>query len=124
MQLRRTLYLATVASFVWNLALVVGVVLDASYAYRRAAGGQFSGFPLAVRITYVVITVVVTYQLRTFHRLFRGDRISPAWLPRAFFFLSLASVLVNAISPSSAERFNAIPAAVIAYAFWRLRPTA
>jgi len=32
---------AVYLSLFWNLSLVVGVVIDASYALPRAAGGQF-----------------------------------------------------------------------------------
>jgi len=41
----KTFVTAVFASFAWNLYLVGGVMLGASYALDRAAGGQFDVFP-------------------------------------------------------------------------------
>jgi len=41
----KTFITAVFASFAWNLYLVGGVMLGASYALDRAAGGQFEVFP-------------------------------------------------------------------------------
>jgi cytochrome c oxidase subunit IV len=41
------------------------------------------------------------------------------WMPRVLFVLGTLSVLVNAFSRSSLERWNAIPALIIAIAFYK-----
>ena len=102
-------------SLVWNIYLVVGVILNQSYALTRAAGGQYSTFPTGIRIAYLVTLAILVYQVFIFFTQVKR----PPWIYKVFFFLGIASLIVNAISRSSNERWNAIPAAVIAYSFFR-----
>ena len=102
-------------SLIWNIYLVVGVILNQSYALTRAAGGQYESFPTGIRVAYLVTLAILFYQALLFFT--KVNR--PEWIYKAFFFLGIASVLVNAISRSNNERWNAIPAAVIAYGFYR-----
>ena len=99
----------------WNIYLVVGVILNQSYALTRAAGGQYSTFPTGIRIAYLLTLAILTYQGLIFFTQVKR----PTWIYTVFFFLGIASFLVNAISRSSDERWNAIPAAIIAFAFYR-----
>lgn len=41
-------------SFVWNISLLVGVILNLEFSHTRAAGGQFTDFPEAIRALYVL----------------------------------------------------------------------
>ena len=109
--------LITVA-LAWNLTLVLGVVFNQQYALTRAAGGQFESFPSGIRAAYILTAGLLLWQYLTFLRIWGHRSINPAWLPRLFLIISLVSTLVNAISRSSAERWNAIPALIIAYGFW------
>jgi hypothetical protein len=102
-------------SFAWNIYLVSGVVLGQSYALTRAAGGQFESFPAGIRFAYIFTLLVLIYQVLIFFT----DIKRPTWIYKAFFFLGLSSVFVNAISRSADERWNVIPAAVIAWGFWK-----
>ena len=102
----------------WNLTLVLGVVLNQDYALTRAAGGQFESFPSGIRVAYILTAALLLWQYLTFLRIWGHRSINPTWLPRLFLIISLLSTLVNAISRSSAERWNAIPALIIAYGFW------
>ena len=104
-----------VASLVWNIYLVVGVILNQSYALTRAAGGQYERFPTGIRVAYLVTLAILIYQALIFFTNVKR----PAWIYKVFFFLGIASFLVNAISRSTNERWNAIPAVVIAFAFYR-----
>ena len=99
----------------WNIYLVAGVILNQSYALARAAGGQYSSFPTGIRFAYLVTLAILIYQVLLFFTQVKR----PTWIHSVFFFLGIASFLVNAISRSSDERWNAIPAAVIAYGFYR-----
>jgi len=106
---------ALLLAFGWNLFLVIGVIANQSYALTRAAGGQFESFPTGIRIAYLINLAVVIYQIELlFRKVHRRGLII-----KIFFTLSSISVLVNALSRSPQERWNAIPAALIAYAFYR-----
>ena len=102
-------------SLAWNIYLVVGVILNQSYALTRAAGGKYETFPIGIRFAYLVTLAIVIYQVAILFT----KVIRPSWIYKTLFFLGFASVLVNSISRSSNERWNAIPAAVIAYGFYR-----
>jgi hypothetical protein len=102
-------------SFAWNIALVGGVVFNQSYALTRAAGGQFETFPMGIRFAYIFTLALITYQIM----LFFTDVSRPGWIYKVFFFLGLVGILVNAISRSANERWNVIPATVIAIAFYK-----
>ena len=106
-------------SMAWNLALVVGVVFNKSFALTRAAGGQYENFPTAIRVAYVVTAALLIWQYRTLLNLWGHRSINPTWLPRLFLVISLLSAIVNALSRSSNERWNVIPALIITYAFWQ-----
>ena len=102
-------------SLAWNIYLVAGVILNQSYALTRAAGGQYETFPTGIRAAYLVTIAILFYQVLV---LFTQVK-RPTWVYKVFFFLGIGSFLVNAISRSSNERWNAIPAAIIAFAFYR-----
>jgi hypothetical protein len=101
-------------SLIWNIYLVAGVILNQSYALTRAAGGQYQTFPSNIRAAYLLTLAILIYQVL----LFFTNVKRPTWIYKVFFILGIASFLVNAISRSSNERWNAIPAAVIAYGFY------
>ena len=105
-------------SLFWNLFLVAGVVLNQNYALKRAAGGQFETFPLEIRIIYCFTFALVVYQ--TF-LLFINKTPQPRWVYTALLYLSLLSSTLNGISQSNLERWNAIPAALISFAFYQKR---
>ena len=106
---------ALLVSFSWNIFLVIGVITNQGYAMTRAAGGQFDSFPTGIRIAYCVTLAILIFQSQI---LFSKKRW-PGALYAIFFFLGSSSVLMNAISRSVNERWNVIPAAVIAYAFFK-----
>lgn len=107
----------------WNLTLVLGVVFNQEYALTRAAGGQFETFPIGIRIAYILNTLIVVWQYRTLLKIWAHRSIYPTWLPRLFLVISLLGAFVNLISRSPNERWNAIPALIIAYGFWSARKT-
>ena len=111
---------AVFASFAWNLSLVGGVILGASYALDRAAGGQFEVFPPYIRIVYVLIFMLIVFQLEIFRRSLFGRSAKPEWIIKAFVIIGVLGILANAASPSSNERWNVIPAFFITIAFYRM----
>jgi hypothetical protein len=110
---------ALFASFTWNLYLVGGVMLGASYALDRAAGGQFDVFPTYIRIIYILNFALILYQVVIYTRLSTGAMIKPRWIVKAFVIAGIIGILLNAISRSPLERWNVIPAAIITWAFYR-----
>jgi hypothetical protein len=102
-------------SFGWNIFLVIGVIANQDYARTRAAGGQFEIFPAGIRIAYCFTLALLIVQIGL---LFSHRQISGT-VYAIFFFLSCSSVFVNAISRSVNERWNVIPALIIALAFYR-----
>lgn len=116
----KTFVTAVFASFAWNLYLVGGVMLGASYALDRAAGGQFEVFPTYLRILYILNFALVAYQVVIFARFSYGLTIKPKWLVKAFVILDALGILANAASQSANERWNVIPASIITFAFYRI----
>ncbi len=109
---------AVIASFAWNLYLVLGVMLGASYALDRAAGGQFEYFPTSIRVIYILNFALVFYQMVIFILYIRGQIVKPKWILKVFIILGILGILANAASRSPLERWNVIPAAIITLAFY------
>jgi hypothetical protein len=116
----RALVTAVLASFAWNLYLVGGVMLGASYALERAAGGQFEVFPLYLRIIYILNFALILYQVVIFTRFCYDMAVKPKWIVKAFVILGALGILANAASRSANERWNTIPALIITFAFYRI----
>ena len=115
---RRLVLSAVIFSFAWNIFLLVGVILNFSFAHSRAAGGQFTDFPTVIRVIYIILLALVVYQAWIFQLIFHTKLIRFAWLPRFFVIVGVISILLNAASRSTSERWNVIPAAIITWAFW------
>ena len=109
---------AVLLSFAWNIFLIVGVILNNGFVHTRAAGGQFTDFPASIRVVYVLQLVLVVYQVWIFKLIFHTEPIRLKWLPRFFVIVGIIGILVNAVSRSSNERWNVIPAGIITWAFW------
>ena len=105
-------------SFVWNVFLLLGVVLNLGFVHTRAAGGQFTDFPTGIRVAYVLQLALVAYQVWIFKLIFHSDPVKPNWIPKLFFTLGILGILANAASRSANERWNVIPAAIITWSFW------
>lgn len=96
----------------WSLFIVSLVVLNIEWALPRAAGGQFEAFPTWLRLLYIGNLTLLSLQIFAYAK--RQIRMM-----RFFFWLSSLSAVVNAISRSPLERWNALPAGITAFALWR-----
>ena len=112
------LFAAVLLCFAWNAFLLIGVVLNLGFVHTRAAGGQFTDFPTAIRVAYVLQLALVAYQVWVFKQIFHSASVKPNWIPKLFFTLGILGILANAASRSSNERWNVIPAAIITWSFW------
>jgi len=116
----KTFVAAVYASFAWNLYLVGGVMLGASFALDRAAGGQFEVFPTYIRVIYILNFALIVYQVMIYGRYEYGLAIKPKWIVKAFVILGVLGILANAASRSVDERWNVIPAIIITFAFYQI----
>ena len=111
-------FIAVLLSFAWNIFLLVGVILNIDFVHSRAAGGQFTDFPTSIRVVYILQLALVVYQVWIFKLIFHTEPIRLKWLPKLFFIVGIIGILLNALSRSSNERWNVIPATIITWAFW------
>lgn len=103
-------YLASI----WSLFIVSLVVIGNEWALPRAAGGQFESFPIWLRFLYLINVALISFQVYVFAR-------SKLKFLSFFLYLNLASAIVNLLSRSTLERWNALAAAAMALAIWVLR---
>lgn len=111
---------ASLLSLAWTLYLTASVAFNSLSVASRVAGGQLHTFSGALRFTYAVQAIVVLYQLFFLVQLFKRHGVwskSSYLLARVFLILSGLSGAVNLMSRSPLERWNAIPAFAIAYAY-------
>ena len=111
-------FIAVLLSFAWNIFLLVGVILNIEFVHSRAASGQFTDFPTSIRVVYILQLALVVYQVWIFKLIFHREQIRLKWLPKLFFIVGIIGILLNALSRSSNERWNVIPATIITWAFW------
>jgi hypothetical protein len=117
---KKLVLIASLLSLAWNSYLTVGVALNATYLAPRVAGGQLHSFSGALRFTYGVQAGVVIFQFIFLSQLFQRSGVwsnSSYLLARIFLILSGLNAVVNLVSRNPLERWNAIPAFVIAYGY-------
>jgi hypothetical protein len=95
------------------------VVVNAEWALTHAAGGQFEVFPNWLRVLYICNLFFLLYQLLVFGWLKNGIPVKPNWMPRFLIAINLLGMILNLISRSPYERFNAIGLAIVAISFWK-----
>ena len=94
----------------YNTLILLAVASNSPWATTRAAGGQFTNFPVWIRIVYAIqalLMVLLAVGL---------SRIKPRVAVVLAGLFSL-STLVQLLSQSVDERWNAIPAAILAVTF-------
>lgn len=99
-------------SLLYNSLILASVTLDLDWVRTRAAGGNFDHFPLTIRALYAVQTCFTLFLI------WYVTRASQRWA-KILTFVFAFSTLLQLISRSPDERWNAIPAALIAVAFAR-----
>ena len=118
----RSLILAAELSLTYNIILLFSVSLNYDWVRTRAAGGGFDSFPMIIRVTYFFMAAFMgvlmfwLWDKRNGINTIRGYRFATVLA-----VLFSISTLMQLISQSSDERWNAIPAAILAITFWVLR---
>ena len=118
----RLLILAAELSLTYNIILLFSVSLNYDWVRSRAAGGGFDSFPMSIRIIYFFMAVFMGTLM--FWVWDKRNGITTIHRFRFATFLALLfsiSTVLQLISRSSDERWNAIPAAILAITFWVLR---
>jgi len=111
-------------ALVINFYLVFSGVLNIKSMLPRIAGGGFESLPVGLRLIYLGFSVFMIWQLLYANRLIT---LETPWSSRTdrtvgfLIILSVFSALINAISRSPVERWNAIPALMVALGFYLLR---
>lgn len=113
----KRIWLAQLA-LVYNLMILFSVVLNLSWVETRAAGGQYTDFPISIRILYFSMsigTAILIFYLRKL----TSERVTSQDIKFARYlgWLFIVSTILQLISRSPNEQWNAIPAAVIATTF-------
>ena len=108
-------------SFLYNIVILVSVALNLDWVRTRAAGGQFESFPSTLRILYLLMALLMAYlaPLLWVHR----EKQLPERdmrFARLISYTFAVSTFLQLISRSSDERWNAVPAIIIAIAFFKL----
>ena len=118
----RSLILAAGLSITYNIILLLSVSLNYDWVRTRAAGGGFDSFPMSIRIIYFFMAVFMGALM-----FWLWDKRNGIITIRGYRFATVLSLLfsistvMQLISRSSDERWNAIPAAILAITFWVLR---
>ena len=112
---------AAIFSLLYNFVILLAVSLNLEWVRTRAAGGQYETFPAGIRIVYFLMSS------------FMGTLIFWLWdhrnqvldnpsrrLARIFSYTFIISTALQLVSRSADERWNAIPAAILAITFWVL----
>lgn len=102
----------------WGIFLNVSVVLGLQFVLSMAAGGNFVVIPTAIRVVYFFQTLLLVFQLYIYWKSAKGNKVKPIWILLLFAVLDVVGIFMNAFSTSANERWNAIPLAIGAYAFW------
>lgn len=128
---KKIIFGALLLAFAWNLFLVIAATLNISSILPRVAGGQLDTMPTGLRVLYGFQALLVIFQIYFSAQLYQRKG---AWskrsflLARVFLIAAAFGAVVNLVSPSPDERWNAIAATIIAYGFYVLagpssRPT-
>ena len=118
MKLLKILIPLSLLSLLYNVAILISVTLNLNWAHTRAAGGQFKEFPIGVRFVYLLMAIFMSFLIGMLwnHRDKPMDAKGPM-VTRIIGYTFFLSMFFQLISRSANERWNAIPAAILAVTF-------
>ena len=111
----------SIISLVYNVAILISVTLDLRWVRTRAAGGQYKDFPIGIRLTYLLMAFFMIFLIGMIwnHRENPIGTKGPV-VTRIVGYIFILSTIAQLISRSANERWNAIPALIIALTFLAL----
>ena len=118
MKLLRILIPLSLISLLYNFAILVSVTLNLDWVRTRAAGGQFKEFPFGIRVLDFIVALFMFFltALLWSHKDKPMDAKGPM-ITRLIGYTFFISAFFQTISRSSDERWNAIPALILAITF-------
>ena len=105
-------------SLLYNSVILISVVFNMDWVRTRAAGGQYETFPISLRFIYFLMTIFMIFIafLLWNHRDAHMDPNGPR-TARIIGYTFFISTFFQLASRSSDERWNAIPALILAITF-------
>jgi uncharacterized RDD family membrane protein YckC len=118
---RKYLVWAAEASLFYNFVILLSVTLNLDWVRTRAAGGQYETFPPTLRIIYFVMAAfMITLAMWIWDHKDQKLDIGSKRLAKILSVTFLISTVFQLISRSPDERWNAIPAFILAFTFFQL----
>lgn len=117
----RLLIWASFLSLFYNTVILFSVSMNMAWVATRAAGGQYETFPMGIRIIYFAMTILMGLLIFWLwdHRNGVQERTGKKFA-RILTYIFIVSTALQVISRSADERWNAIPASILAMTFWVL----
>ena len=118
MKVLKVLIPLSLISLLYNIVILVSVTLNLDWVRTRAAGGQYTTFPIGIRLMdfLMAIFMVLLMGMLWNHRVNPMDAKGPM-ITRIIGYTFFISMFFQIISRSANERWNAIPALIIGITF-------
>lgn len=123
-RLRTMWFVLIVVASVWLFVLASSAALNLSWVMTRVASGQYESLPTGLRVAYLAFAAVAFAQVILARRLLdRGGAWShPSAVASMVLVIVYAiSTVLNAVSSTNDERWNAVPALALMVSFFMLR---
>ena len=105
-------------SLIYNIVILLSVALNLDWVRTRAAGGQYKDFPIGVRFVDLLMAIFMVFLIGMLwnHREKPMDEKGPT-VSRVIGYTFFISMFFQIASRSMDERWNAIPAGILAVTF-------
>jgi uncharacterized membrane protein (DUF485 family) len=118
MKYRTYLIYASILALSYNFLILISVALNQGWVRTRAAGGQYETFPITIRVIYFLMAIfMATLMFWLWDHRNRSLNSQSKRLARILGYTFIVSTFLQIISQSPDERWNAIPAIVLAVTF-------
>ena len=108
----------SIISLIYNAAILFSVTLNLDWVRTRAAGGQYETFPIGIRFVDFLMGIFILFLIAMLwnHREKPMDEKGPM-VTRIIGYTFFISMFFQIASRSMDERWNAIPAGILAVTF-------
>ena len=108
----------SIISLIYNAAILFSVTLNLDWVRTRAAGGQYETFPIGIRFVDFLMGIFMLFLIAMLwnHREKPMDEKGPM-VTRIIGYTFFISMFFQIASRSMGERWNAIPAGILAVTF-------
>ena len=105
-------------SLLYNIVILLSVTLNLDWVRTRAAGGQYTTFPIGIRFVDFLMAIFMVFLVGMLwkHRELPMDEKGPT-VTRVIGYTFFISMFFQVASRSMDERWNAIPAGILAVTF-------